>query len=154
MARSNATMHARSGAVPKAGVLSLFFSIFLALVPGAKVDEPVSRRDQIAQRKQGLEKVAGFGEADGGFLEASGLLAIVIVIIVAVVALALLSALSPTFLQSVAGIVNVFSSGNYTTGDATADNVMPVFGTLIAFLGLFALVGLVFAAVQLRRGGA
>lgn len=120
----------------------------MAAVPSA----PASRREALAQKR--MEAVRSFDDDTNGFLEASGLLAIVVVIIVAVVALALLAALSPTFLESVAGIVNVFISGNYTTGDATADNVMPVFGTLIAFLGLFALVGLVFAAVQLRRGGA
>lgn len=133
---------------PFAAMLAPLLAILgMAAVPST----PTSKRELLAQKR--AKAMEDFSQDKAGELSLTSSLVIVVVIITAVVALSLLAALSPTFLRSIAGIVNVFSSGNYTTGDATADNVMPVFGTLIAFLGLFALVGLVFAVVQIKHGG-
>lgn len=73
------------------------------------------------------------------------------VIIGAVVIVSILAALLPNFAGSMRSIVE-----NMTTldlGDETANSIAPVLGTLVAFAGLFAIVALVIAAVQLRRGG-
>lgn len=107
-----------------------------------------------AKRAQAQEdRILPLAKDEGGNIGLGAVLTIVLVIIGAVVSIAILAALAPTWFTSIASIVSIFTSGNYTTGDDTADGIMPVFGMLIAFLGLFALIGLVFAVVQLKRGG-
>lgn len=70
-------------------------------------------------------------------------------IIGAVVSLILLSALFPSYSGAVGNL-----SENVTTsdwGNDTANSIAPVFGMLIALGGLFAIVGLGFAAYSLTK---
>ena len=92
------------------------------------------------------------GRDERGLINLGGVLGIAGIIIGAVVAIILIAALIPTYLGGVADVVDVFNDANTTTGDATADSLLTVFGLLVAFAGLFAIVGLVFLAVKLRRG--
>ncbi len=80
------------------------------------------------------------------------MLAIAGIIIGAVVSMILIAALLPEYLGAVADVTGEFNNNTTTTGDATADTLLPVFGLLVAFAGLFAIVGLVFLAVKLRKG--
>jgi hypothetical protein len=91
---------------------------------------------------------------DEGSLNTSGALTIVGVIIGAVVGLAILAALVPTFFGSLADIGTVFTDANTTTGNEDADALLPVFGLLIAFGGLFAIVGLALLVVAIKKKGA
>lgn len=88
-----------------------------------------------------------------GLINLGGVLGIAGVIIGAVVSIILIAALLPTFLDAVSDVTGAFNDANTTTGDDTADSLLPIFGLLVAFAGLFAIVGLVFLAVRLRRGG-
>lgn len=80
-------------------------------------------------------------------------LTIIGVIIAAVVAIAIVAALFPTYMTSLASLGDTFNDPNTTTGDATADTLLPIFGLLIAFAGLFAIVGIVLLAVKLKKSG-
>lgn len=93
-----------------------------------------------------------FREENDGALSLTFGLAIIGTIIGAVVAIAIVAALFPTYLGSIADITGSFNDPNTTTGDATADTLLPVFGLLVAFGGLFAIVGLVMLGIQLRKG--
>lgn len=88
-----------------------------------------------------------------GALNTSGALIIVAVIIGAVVGLAVLAALVPTFFGSLADIGAVFTDPSTTTGNSDADALLPVFGLLIAFGGLFAIVGLALLVVAIKKKG-
>lgn len=90
---------------------------------------------------------------DAGQLSLSTPLVIVAVVIGAVVGMAILAALMPTYLDSLSGVTGEFNDPNTTTGDDDADALLPVFGLLVAFAGLFAIVGLVLLVVKIRRGG-
>lgn len=79
-------------------------------------------------------------------------LTIVGVIIAAVVAIAIIAALFPTYMGSLADITGAFNDPNTTTGDSTADTLLPVFALLVAFGGLFAIVGLVLLSIKLKKG--
>lgn len=78
-------------------------------------------------------------------------LAVIGTIIGAVVAIAIVAALFPTYMGSLASLGDTFNDPNTTTGDATADTLLPVFGLLIAFGGLFAIVGIVLLAIKLKN---
>lgn len=80
-------------------------------------------------------------------------LTILTVVITAVVGIAILAALFPTYLGSVADIVGAFNDPAATTNDTTADTLLPIFGLLVAFGGLFAIVGLVLMVVRINRKG-
>lgn len=88
---------------------------------------------------------------EAGALSLGASLAIVGTIIGAVVAIALVAALAPTYFSSLADIGAVFTDANTTTGNADADNLLPVFGLLVAFGGLFAIVGLVLVAIAIKN---
>lgn len=94
-----------------------------------------------------------FGRDQRGLINLGSVLSIAGIIIGAVVAVILIAALIPTYLGGIADVVGVFNDNNTTTGDTTADSLLTVFGLLIAFAGLFAIVGLVFLAVRLKRSG-
>lgn len=96
---------------------------------------------------------ASLGRDDSANLANIGAFALSIaaIIIGAVVALILLSTLFPTYSGSVKNL-----SSNVTTadwGNPTANALGPVFGLLIALGGLFAIVGLAFAAYKLKQVG-
>lgn len=85
----------------------------------------------------------------------AGVLALIVGIVGAVVAVSVLANLFPTYISSIGDIVAVLVStapGN-STGDATADAVKPIFGTLIAFAGLFGIVGAAVAVVVIKVRG-
>lgn len=88
-----------------------------------------------------------------GALNTGAALTIVAVVIGAVVGLSVLAALLPTFFGSLSDIGAVFSDGNTTTGNDDADALLPVFGLLIAFGGLFAIVGLALLVVSIKKKG-
>jgi hypothetical protein len=76
-------------------------------------------------------------------------LGVAAVIIGAVVSLILLSNLFPAYSGAVGNL-----SENVTTsdwGDPTANSIAPTFGMLVALGGLFAVIGLAFAAYQLSK---
>lgn len=79
-------------------------------------------------------------------------LTIIGTIIGAVVAIAIVAALFPTYMGSLSDLGTAFNDPNTTTGDATADTLLPVFALLVAFGGLFAIVGIVLLAVKLHKG--
>lgn len=79
-------------------------------------------------------------------------LTIIGVIIGAVVAIAIVAALFPTYMTSLSDLGTAFNDPNTTTGDDSADALLPIFGLLIAFAGLFAIVGIVLLAVKLKKG--
>jgi hypothetical protein len=97
---------------------------------------------------------AGFARNEEGALNMGPAFTILGIIIGAVVVLAVIAALLPTWLDSVADVVTNFTDPAATVGDATADSLLPIFGLLIAFGGLFAIVALVFVAFKRSRGGA
>lgn len=113
-----------------------------------------SLRAMLAQRRQKAAENRILAEKPGeeGTLSTQGALVIVAVVIGAVVGLSVLAALLPTFFGSLGDIGAVFTSPTTTTGNADADALLPVFGLLIAFAGLFAIVGLAIMVVKVRAG--
>lgn len=73
------------------------------------------------------------------------------VVIGAVVLLAIIAALMPTWFGSLESIGTNFTDPGTTTGNTDADALLPIFGLLVAFAGIFAIVGLIVAAVRLRN---
>lgn len=112
-----------------------------------------SIRAMLAQRRQvaAMNRILPAKDEDGT-LSTQGALVIVAVVIGAVVGLSVLAALLPTFFGSLGDIGGVFSDENTTTGNADADALLPVFGLLIAFAGLFAIVGLALLVVKVKSG--
>lgn len=90
----------------------------------------------MAKGSSGLQNVGKMGIGIAG------------VIVAAVVALILLSTLAPTFFSSVKNLSTNFSTAD--TGNATANSLGSVFSLLISLGGIFALVGLAFAAYHLK----
>lgn len=88
-----------------------------------------------------------------GSLSINAGLSIVGVIIGAVVSIAILAALAPTYFTSLGDIGGVFTDPSTTTGNTDADALLPVFGLLVAFGGLFAIVGLIMLGVKLNKSG-
>lgn len=121
---------------------ALLMTMFLALASDAMAEGQNRARRWMSR----------FAADRAGAINTGALLAIVTVIIGAVVGLSLIAALAPTYMSSLASFVGVFTDANATTGDATADALLPVFGLLMAFVGLFAIVGLGIIAVRLRKG--
>lgn len=113
---------------------------------------PTFRKQAARCMKQGQNTAADFMTDKAGALNTSALLSIVTVIIGAVVGISLIAALAPTYMTALGDFVGVFNDANTTTGDATADTLLPVFALLMAFAGLFALVGIGIVAVRLRKG--
>lgn len=114
-----------------------------------------SIRAMLAHRREAAEQtpiLRNFSDCDAGSLSTGSALTIVAVVIGAVVGLSVLAALLPTFFGSLADIGGVFTDGNTTTGNDDADALLPVFGLLIAFAGLFAIVGLAILVVKIRKG--
>jgi hypothetical protein len=110
-----------------------------------------SLRAMLAQRRIEAAKNRILAVKDeAGTLSTQGALIIVAVVIGAVVGLSVLAALLPTFFGSLGDIGAVFSDANTTTGNADADALLPVFGLLIAFAGLFAIVGLALLVVKIK----
>lgn len=98
------------------------------------------------------QKFAKLATDEAGEVNINFGLTIIGVIIGAVVAIAIVAALFPTYMTSLASLGTTFNDPNTTTGDATADTLLPVFALLIAFAGLFAIVGIVLLAVKLKKG--
>lgn len=98
------------------------------------------------------EAHARYAQCQSGVINIGALLSIIVIIVVAVAGMGILASLAPQYMSSLADFVGVFNDVNSTTGDDTADTLLPTFGLLIAFAGLFALVGLGILVVKLRRG--
>lgn len=77
-------------------------------------------------------------------------LAIVGIILGAYVGIQVVASLLPTWAGGVASISENFSTAEW--GDATANSLGPVMALVISLVGMFALAGLVFVAIQLRGG--
>lgn len=86
-----------------------------------------------------------------GFLNLNHALTIIAIVITAVVGLFILAALAPMFFQAIADLVGAFNEGS--TNSSAADSLLPVFALLVAFAGVFALVGLAILVVRIRRTG-
>lgn len=103
---------------------------------------------------------ASAGVADPALIDVGHALSLAVVVAViivgAVVALQVLSSLFPTYSGAVKNL-----SSNMTTadwGNTTANSLGPIFGLLISLAGIFAILGLVFIAVEVKhlihgRGG-
>ena len=113
---------------------------------------PTFSKQASSAMARGQDIAKSFMADKAGAIQTGALLSIVTVIIGAVVGLALIAALAPTYMTSLVDFVGVFTNESATTGDATADALLPVFGLLMAFVGLFAIVGLGIVAVRLRKG--
>lgn len=110
-----------------------------------------SFRAMLASRREAVNRSFDHKE-NAGALNTGGALVIVSVVIGAVVGLSVLGALLPTFFTSLADIGGVFTNPSTTTGNSDADALLPVFGLLIAFAGLFAIIGLALLVVHVRKG--
>lgn len=113
---------------------------------------PSIRSAMLARRLEAVNHPV-LKEDEAGALNLGVGLAIVGTIIGAVVAIALVAALAPTYFDSLADIGAVFTDANTTTGNEDADALLPVFGLLVAFGGLFAIVGLVLVAIAIKNRG-
>lgn len=91
--------------------------------------------------------------SDAGFVDVSSALSlavlVAVVIVGAVVALQVLSNLFPTYAGAVANLSTNMSTANW--GNTTANSLGPIFGLLISLAGIFAVLGLVFIAVEVRH---
>lgn len=85
---------------------------------------------------------AGFGHIVGVALTVAA------IIIGAVVAIIILATLFPTYSGAVGNLSTNFTNANW--GNSTANSLSPVFGLLIALLGMFAIIGLAFLAFQFK----
>lgn len=112
-----------------------------------------SIRAMLALRRQEAASTPILRKDEEGSLNTNGALVIVAVVIGAVVGLSVLAALMPTFFGSLADIGGVFTDANTTTGNTDADALLPVFGLLVAFAGLFAIVGLAILVVRIKNQG-
>lgn len=110
-----------------------------------------SIRAMLAQRRQEAALNPVLAKDESGALSTNSALVIVAVVIAAVVGLSVLAALLPQFFASLASIGDVFTDPLTTTGNADADALLPVFGLLIAFAGLFSIVGLAIMVVNQSR---
>lgn len=87
---------------------------------------------------------------EGGAINISSALTIVGVVIGAVVSLVVLAALAPTWFDATSDLVDNFTTAD--VGDATANSIAnTVFPLVLGLLGVFALAGLAFAAMRLRK---
>lgn len=73
---------------------------------------------------------------------------IVATVIGAVVVILVVAAVAPQFFSALADTNEVLTDANTTTGDTTADSLLGVFPLMIGITGLFAIVGIVLAAVR------
>lgn len=89
-----------------------------------------------------------------GFSGLGGALGIVGVIVGAIVAVLIVAALFPQFMSALSGINGNLNDPNTTTGDATADSLIPVFSLVIGLAGLFGIVGIILAAVHFGKKNA
>jgi hypothetical protein len=87
---------------------------------------------------------------EAAVIELGPLLSTAAIIVGAVVAIILVAALLPTYLGAITDASDALENG--TTGNDTADSLLPIFGLLVAFGGLFAIVGLIFLAIRLKKG--
>lgn len=87
--------------------------------------------------------------SDMATLDIQGALIVAGVIIAAVVGVQVIAALAGTWFEGIANLTGAFDTA--TTGDATADSLLPIFRLLIALAGVFALVGAALLAVRIRN---
>lgn len=80
---------------------------------------------------------------------ASKALGIAAVVIGAVVAIVLIATLYPTYGGAVANLTENVTSTDL--GDSTANSLRPIFALIISLAGLFAIVGLVFLGMSLKK---
>lgn len=117
---------------------------------GVEQPRTIKQVPAVAMRRA-QNHVANFLGDKAAALNTSALMGIVTVIIAAVVGLALLAALAPSYMTNLATFVGVFTDANTTTGSSDADVLLPTFGLLLAFAGLFAIVGIGIAQARLRK---
>lgn len=111
-----------------------------------------SIRAMLAQRRQvASQNRILLGKDEHASLSGQAALTIVGVVVGAVVGLAVLAALLPTFFSSLKSVGQVFTASTTSTGSTTADALLPTFGLLIAFSGLFAIVGLAILVVSYTK---
>lgn len=84
-----------------------------------------------------------------GELNIGKFLAIAVIVIGAVVGIKVLGALLPSYFSGLQSTVGTLSTA--TTGNTDANSLMPTFGLLAAFAGVFAIVGLVIFVVRVRK---
>lgn len=94
--------------------------------------------------------VLGWSDADHANINIGSAITIAGVIVGAVVGLAVLSALAPTWFDATGDLAENFSSAD--VGDSTANQIAnDVFPLIIALLGVFAVAGLAFGVMKLRK---
>ena len=109
-------------------------------------------RDLLKARQETAQEapVLGFKEADHAQINIGFAITIAGVIVGAVVGLAVLSALAPTWFDATGDLAENFSTAD--VGDTTANSIAnDVFPLIIALLGVFAIAGLAFAVMKLRK---
>lgn len=104
-----------------------------------------------ARRDEAMENpTPGFVAGTEAQISIGNALTIVGVVIGAVVGLTVLAALAPTWFSATGDLVENFTTAD--VGDATANNIAnTVFPLVLGLLGVFAIAGLAFAAMKLRK---
>jgi hypothetical protein len=112
-----------------------------------------SLRHELQERRREAEMNPTFDPArhsEGGAINISSAITVAGVIVGAVVGLSVLAALAPTWFDSVGDLGENFSTAD--VGDTTANDIANnVFPLIIGLLGVFAIAGLAFAAMKLRK---
>lgn len=105
----------------------------------------------IAHARHQIQVLRGdFRRDENAFLGSPGL-GIAGAILGSVVSILIIAAFIGLWFTSTATAVETFNDPNTTTGDSDADGLLPIFGKIIAFAAVFAIVGLVVAAVYIGK---
>lgn len=120
------------------------------LAPPASEASSGSRRSILrAQRLAAGQKACLRTDTDANLELGKGALVLVAVIIGAVVVIQIVAALFPTFFNSVAAINENLTTTS--TGDDTADSLLPIFRILVGLGALFGIIGIVLAAIAIKN---
>lgn len=76
-------------------------------------------------------------------------LSVIGIILAAVIGLRVLAALFPTYTSSVASISENFTTADW--GETTANDISPIFATVVALVGMIAVVGIVLLVMHFRK---
>jgi len=102
-------------------------------------------------KARALPYARAFERNTHGFIGMDRVWTVIAVVILAVIIIQVLAKLAPTFIKAVADLVTAIETSSFN--DTTADALRPIFGLLLALLGMLALVGLAFKAFGNSNGG-
>lgn len=122
--------------------LVLLVALFMAMLSPPEPKAPVPRHVAVLK---------SYKDAEEGDINITGALTIAGVIVGAVVGLAVLAALAPSWFDATADLSENFSTAD--VGDETANGIANnVFPLIIGLLGVFAIAGIAFAVMKIRKG--